>query len=338
MGFILRRTRQKIVTALVSLILITALAQTSSGQQDLYERWENGVSEAWWFADRATLAKEITAAQSRWKLIEIENATAATNEWAGDYFIGGETHGRYLRWAPRNGFVLMNVDKCQAMVMSLDYGKAAASTALIQFFPELDHQSTGSHTHSRTRTVPNKLLPVKWRGVHYLIPESELADFNDYLVGLGKYNGGSYIESSEFYYKLNDREEGSAQDVPILPPGFERFIRKPIVGQITAVRAGYRKKDSENEWWDDFIIPVTINVGNSEGVRANMTFRVPGSEGLGGMEEKVSVRRVGLHSSQGIIVRTVRKNPCVKIDEDDDCGGIEYPSIKAGWAVTTSPF
>lgn len=339
MRFIPRGIKQEFVLTLMVLLSFTTLTHVSRAQEDQYARWENGVSESWWFAEKPNLPQEIAAAQSRWKLIEIENQTASANEWAGDYFIGSETHGSYLRWSPQNGFVLMNVDKCQAMVMSLDYGKVIVSPTLIQLSPEVIQRSTGSHMHSHARLTPTTLVPVKWRRTHYLIPEKEMADFADYVAGLGKHNGwrGDYIEGTEFFSKLNDKEEDSDEDSPIVPSAYEHLIKKPIAARITAVRSGYRKIDAENGWWDEFIIPVTINVGSTHGVKPKMSFRIPGSQGFGAMEEKVEVQRAGMRTSQGVIVRTVRKSPCVKIDKADDCENSKYRAVKIGWSVTTRP-
>jgi hypothetical protein len=64
-----------------------------------------------------------------------------------------------------------------------------------------------------------------------------------------------------------------------------------------------------------------------------MTFHIRGSEA----GETVKVTLVGKHSSEGIIVRYVRKRPGLKLNEWDD--GIDDPDpvISIGWKLSTSP-
>jgi hypothetical protein len=317
---------QAILKAFLFISICTSVAQAQFDNG----RWVNGISEPWWFAKEVGLPEQIALLKSLWEKIGNENLKTAGNKWAGDYFIGSD----------QSGFVLLHVNKCAAQVESLEYGEALFSPTLIQLRPQLNSQPSGSHTHSSARSTPTRLLPVKWRGAHYLVPENEMAAFGDYAAGLGAYNAGLdlfFFERIEYFYKLGDKEEGSADELPVVPPGYERFIKKPINAKIIAVGAGYRKIDLENEWWDHLVIPVTINVGSSHGVKPKMLLRIPESSGSGGMGESVLIKQAGRRASKGIIVRDIRKRPCVKISEDDDCKEPEYSPVKAGWQVTTNP-
>lgn len=320
-----------LLLVIASLFLLTGSshAQTDDG------RWENGVSEPWWFDPAPMTKEEITFAKSRWKDIETENQSAVANEWSGVYFTGDETHGSYLRWSPQAGFVLMNVDKCRATVMNLDYGKVSASVSMVQLFPELNKQATG-HKHAHASPMPQRFIPVRWDGSYYLVAENQMADFGNYVAGLGKYNGdeGEYM-SLAFFIKLDASDKESAtQFLPIVPAGYEHHLKQPIDAIITRVGKGYRRPDPENEWWDDLILPVKLNVGTAQGVKRRMTFVLLNSDRM----ESVLISQVGAQSSSGIIVRTIRKRPCVKTSEEDDCADPVYENLEAGRQVSTSRF
>src|SRR5688500_11419124 len=111
-------------SALTFLLVIFFLVQapTVSGQGfdnelDPQGRWINGVTEPWWFPDNIP-AEDIKSAQSVWNSI---GKQTAVDGLTGDYFIGSDTHGSYLRWMDGR-YVLFNVDKCQAKVMAFSYG------------------------------------------------------------------------------------------------------------------------------------------------------------------------------------------------------------------------
>ena len=157
-------------------------------------RWVNGVTESWWMDDGITAADAGTAA-ARWKEIGDGPAGAGAEGWSGDYFRGGDTHGTYLRWSPRAGFVIAHVDKCRAAVMGLVHGRVVATPTLVQFFPEVDKRAArghGQHAGAAQPRAPRDVIryvPVRWRGEHLLVAENEMADFGDYVAGLGEYNG-----------------------------------------------------------------------------------------------------------------------------------------------------
>ncbi|HEY1403314.1 MAG TPA: hypothetical protein VGB05_04245, partial [Pyrinomonadaceae bacterium] len=170
------------------MILLCACAcsvVTAGAQTDPDGRWENGISEAWWFSETAS-KEEIASMKSRWQLIAEENRDAAS-VWVGDYFVGSETHGSYLRLSPRGGFVLLKVNKCAALVEDFSYGKASISATQIQLGPERSFRphDPNAHSHGSQHTDYN-FVPVTLRGDRLLVGESEMPDFGDYIAGLGK--------------------------------------------------------------------------------------------------------------------------------------------------------
>jgi hypothetical protein len=322
------------------LICMSACAALCAAQTDAYGRWENGITEAWWFDATDFPAEHIGEAQARWHAIGAQSGGAKNGGWHGDYSSGGDTHGTYMRWSPQAGYVLMHINKCEARVMGFSYGAAGAAGALVEFKTEISQSSSHSHGHAHTPTpVKLRFLPVTWRGVRYLVGEHEIEDFFDYVAGLGKFNRGlsgfMIIDSPGFFYQITGQAAAQDKGSPVVPPGYERFIKKPIEAEITSVGTGHRRVDRENEWWDNFVIPVTVSVGRAHGVKRKMSLRVDGLEGFGGMGEIVEIKQVGLRSSGGVVVRTVRKIPCVKFSDTDDCEEAEYQPLKVGLRLTT---
>jgi hypothetical protein len=322
------------------LLCLSACAVSSAAQTDPYGRWENGITGAWWFDPADFPAESISEVQTRWQSMGAENEGSKDSGWQGDYSSGSETHGTYMRWSRQGGYVFMNIDKCAARVMGFSYGTADASGALVEFKTVFRQSSSHTHGHSHARTpVKIRFLPVTWRGMRYLVGENEIADFFDYAAGLGKFNRGlggfMFIDAADFFYRIKDRTNEGDKGLPVVPPGYERFIKKPIEAKLTSVGTGYRKVDPENEWWDDFVIPVTVSVGQASGVKRKMSLRVVGLEGFGGVGEIVEIKQVGLRSSRGVVIRTIRKKPCAKISDKDDCDEPEYLPLKVGLQLTT---
>jgi hypothetical protein len=277
-----------ILTAVVGSgsLLIDAQAQSSSADLDSYARWVNGISEPWWFSESLP-QEDIAAVQRQWTAIGNENQVSDNNLWTGDYFIGGDTHGSYLRWSRQNGFVLFHVDKCAARVMGFSFGKVISSPSLIEFLQERAASELPKHGHSTLR-----FLPVIWRNDKYLVPENAIEDFADYVAGLGEYNDPNFtlIEFQPFFSRSDRESAAVGLDVgrkklsgfvePIVPPEYERFIKRPVDARITAKGKSYIRHNAENEWWDDLVIPVTIIGGSARGLKTNMSLRVVGREGF----------------------------------------------------------
>lgn len=350
----IRVSRRSLVLMLgLGLTLGVSLVGNAQTQPQLGSdgRWVNGVTEPWMFPD--SVAKDsIREAQLRWVRIEGEQRTASDNPWVGDYFVGGDTHGSYLRFAPQGGFVVFHVNKCEARVMGFSYGKVSLSAALIQMLPDKTEHGSAQHGHSSTSSL--RYLPVTWHRVKYLVPEEEIADFADYVAGLGEFNDPSFslVEYARFFSMAESErpatagaEQAKTQPnqgkllfiAPVVPPGYESFIKKPVDAKIISRGRSYIKHDPENDWWNTLTIPVTINVGAAHGLKEKLLLRVLRSVGFGGRDEFVRITRVGLRSARGVIERPVRKQPCVKFDPTDDCLDPDYEPVRIGWKLTTNP-
>lgn len=316
------------------LFCLTICAVSAQAQYDHYGRWENGVSEPWFMESESYSKEDAATARARWAAIEADIKGGTGGEWSGDYFLGGSTHGSYLRWSQQSGFVLLHVDKCAAHVMDFSYGKVAVTDRFITLLPERMPKKSSSHGDSHKMST--RYLRVIWRSAHYLVDETEVASFGDYVAGLGRYNEGLgtlFFEELDFFRKLNDGDEGSVDELPRVPQGYEGFLKRAVDARITGVGSGTAKPDADNPWWDELIIPVTISAGRAQGVKPQMRLRIMGLE----RDEMVEIRSVGQRSSKGVVIRSIRKRPCVKFSETDDCGEVDYDTLRIGLEVTTNP-
>lgn len=290
--------------------------------------WENGVSEPWWFEESAP-KDEIAGLKARWETIHKENAHAPEPR-AGDYATGSDTHGSYLRWAPSAGFALLHIDKCAARVMGFTYGSVAATTTTLQLLPERETRSKSSHANGH-RSL-SRFLFVSWRGVFYLTRESQIADFGDLVAGLGKFNDDGEREL-HYYVRLDSKRTGSIDDQPIVPAGYERFIKRPIDLTVTAVgRRSVRRfrVDHDTEPHYESRTAVVLDGGKAEGVTVGLKFWVVDS----GESDQVIVSKVGVHSSSGVVIRWVEEDAKKHFSQWQDYD--RYPPIKPGWRLTTS--
>jgi hypothetical protein len=321
-----------------------------SAPLDANGRWVNGVTESWWVEDGLTEA-DARGAAARWKSIGDEVAGAAgTAGWVGDYFRGGETHGTYMRWSPGAGFVIADVDKCRAAVVGLVYGRVEASPGLVQFFPEFDRKS--SHTHggghqqaeASAPLAARRFVPVRWRGERLLVAEEEMADFGDYVAGLGRYNRWiSFIllEHVSFFSRMGASDDGEG-GAPVVPPGYERFLKSPVEAAVTSVgrrdlRRDYHIEDENTSMTFEraSLTYVTISAGAEHGVKPGMIFRVA----RGGDEEADSllVVRAGRRASTAVVVREVDERGAETYYSHAESREKRRSKVAAGWKVTTSP-
>ena len=332
------------------MLLACAHAPETRAQFDEWGRWENGITEAWWLDPGEFTNEDAFGAATIWKRAGEETAGAQGGPWVGDYFRGSETHGTYLRWAPRAGFVIAHVNKCEARVMGLVYGRVEVTPTVVRFFPELDKVPAGSHhgggdhgakRHAEPRAVI-RFVPVEWRGQRLLVGEEEMGGLGDYAAGLGEYNDTGmlmFLGYDPFFLRSHGAAGWEGVGAPVVPPGYERFLKRPIRASVTAVggrqvRRGYTVEGANRSvtYERASVTYVTINAGTEQGVKEKMVLRVVRpDEG-----EEVFVVRARRRSSTAIVVR----------DLDERGREIYYDSsrerrhakVAAGWRLTTSLF
>jgi len=330
------------LTTLLAL-LCAGSAQESFAQVDKWGAWENGITESWWLSSKTFTNKDAEAAITRWKLIGSSDRRGTSQSWAGDYFSGGETHGTYVRWSAA-GFVIADVDKCQALVMSLTYGSVKASDSLIQFVPEFS-KSSQSHAHMSSparEPVVLSFVPVRWDNQLFLIPQNRIQDFADYVAGLGDFNGlhGFSLEDSFFYSR--DAGEHAVADAPVLPQQYQRFLNKPITARVTAIEGrrlqrnySYEFKSKTMSFSTGYELAsltfVRVNIGSTHGAKKGLFLRISDPD----LGETVRLIEVGQTSSKGVLVRSVERGKETYYDNDAQ-RELAYPRVVSGWKLTSA--
>ena len=317
-------------------LLLTASPATA--QIDRWGYWENGVSEPWWFSAEEFTQADADAAIARWNHIGEQLKNERSDEWSGHYFRGDSTHGTFLRWS-KSGFVMVDVDKCQAKVIRLRYGKVESTPVRFVFASEYTNQPNSQHTPEWKR-ASLVFVPVKWGGAFMLIAEDEMAHFGDFVAGLGKYNytDYDYFFRSEFLSKGGDADTKGSEE-PQVPPAYQRFLKQPITASITSVKSRTVKKEYSYENPDgtggSYLDPVslttvTIDAGSDHGLKRGMFLQVSNREG-----DSVRLLKVEKLSSTGVIVRNLIDGE-EKFFDDDRETLRPHSRIRAGWRLTTS--
>lgn len=325
----------------VALCISLGATQRIEAQVDKWGAWENGITEAWWLSSKTFTNEDLADAIARWNSI----GEVKSPGWEGDYFNGSEVHGTYVRWSPAKGFIIADVDKCQALVMGITYGRVVSTPNTIQFIPEFSKSSKPHGHHSQNReNKPLSFVPVKWRDSLYLIPENELGDFTDYVAGLGDFNALNAMEESlpesYFYSKYIGKTPGT--DTPVLPAEYQQLVKKPITGEITAVvgrklqrNYSYEFKSKSFSFGNQHELAsltfVTVNIGSRQGAKKDLFLRVT-QPNLG---ETIRLVEVGPTSSKAVLVRDFENRKETYYDNDAERER-EYPRVKAGWTVTTA--
>jgi hypothetical protein len=317
---------------------IAFCASSSQAQFDAEGRWINGISEEPLFFHNLTYSPQNAVTfQSKWRLIAEENALSKDNEWAGDYVIRGETGGvTVLRWSLKEGFVFLFGGGCEPNVRGLNYGRVSFSNNLLQLFPEVDSEDPlilfaedDDRRFFTTNFIASKFVPVKWQGIRYLVAENQIENFYDYVAGAGDYvpRDGVQILNYLFFPKDEEGNEAEKNDqMPVLPSGYERFVKKPVDAKIIATGRSFVRHIAGNEnrtEGDAWVIPVTINAGSEDGVKLDMTFAILQED----IHEVVKTIKVGKKTSRGEVTVYIYSGA-----QD------EPPFIKTGWRVSTASY
>lgn len=315
--------RTTTTASLVPLILCLLFAAGARAQTIEDGRWQSGVGEPWSFDSKHYAEEQAAAARDLWERIGA-NKDEGRDSFAGDYLIDMSVRLHALRWSAGVGFVFFNVNTCMAMVDVLDYGEVVSDT------PE--------HVVFASKLRPGapdkrKYVKVRWGARRYLIDEHAVAHFCDYVAGVGVYNGREAVAEfgEDFLSHSADGDQPTAV-LPTVPAEYRELVRRPIDAAITKVGKLYVEVNPEDEWWDESVTPVTVNAGSNHGLKRGMKIHILDSDEY---DESVEVTRVGKTSARGIVVRTVRKRPGVKVNEWDDGKDLPVQPVAVGWRLTT---
>jgi hypothetical protein len=334
--FFLRLKHSRLISTAIfisGVVLLSAqLTAAQSHSVDASSRWTTGVGEPLSFPPTGP-KDQIEKLKARWDAVQIEHGRLEKGTLAGSYGTGSETHRSVLRWAPSTGYVLVHIDLCAATVTGFSYGSVRFTSTTLQLIPEAQFAEDMHHRHGSRRVKPTEFLFVKWRNVLYLTTQNDIRNFLDSLAGLGKYNEHHLWDIGPAAYSRGGEKSGTADDLPIVPPGYESFVRRPINLTIKGVgrRVVRRFRDEyDTELHYESRTTVTIDGGRLDGVRPGMRFHVIDS----GESDEVVVRSVGPHSSRAEVIRWVEPDTSVHFSRWADYE--RYPRIQVGWKLTTS--
>lgn len=308
--------------SLILILLSIGFCQTASfAQLNEYGRWKSDLYyEPVEINYRSYSESDFTSALTKLEAIKSENSNL-TDEWAGDYSAqSGEVNVIALSWSRQAGFIHLNFYTCLPELRGLNYGTVAATPDYVLLTSQASQRS-GRAT---------KYLPVKWGERHYLVPESEVAQFYKFVAGYG-WKKDEYV-FFDFLLKNDDLGKPVA-GMPVFPRGYERFVRKPIRATITEL---LRREIKTGQSYDgspayESHTFVKLNAGSADGIKRGMTLNIVESEDY----EKVEIVQVGGRSSIGVLVRSLDENrqETFKNYRTDEIK--PYPRISVGWQLST---
>lgn len=235
------------------------------------------------------------------------------NEWEGVYYANTFLGDSKFIWNASGGFFSFYF---YHTLKSLTYGKATDAQAFI----ELEYEKLPFSLSGKKPGFKSKLVKVRIGKARFLVPENRLQDFCDRAVGLNT------NQEDVLYYWMKDVEDESKrrEGLPVLPVGYQKFLRHPI--KATLVSVGKRKvipnEHSTKEYnYDDIHYQVTINAGRDKRVKADMNFFV---KDLG---EWIQLTYVGQKTSVGFIRREFGENGKEEC-RDSEGGNGDYTECK----------
>jgi hypothetical protein len=178
-----------------------------------------------------------------------------------------------------------------------------------------------------------------------LIAEDEIADFGDYVAGLGRHKpwaGFMFLDYVFFFSRMGeDSAGGSASSSPVVPPAYRRFLKSPVEARVTSVGRRVFRRDYHVEGGGASttlgrvsLTYVTIDAGAARGVEVGMTFRVVRD---GDEEDSLIVTRAGRHASTAAVVREVDGRGAETFYSHAESREKRRSKVAAGWRLTTSP-
>ena len=246
---------------------------------DENSRWYNEFTEHWfYFFDISN--EDVRTSIKHWSEIG-DDLKTNSNSSEGTYSNGGETHGDYLRWSEKRGFVWLKVNKCQGGPMKIIRGRVIRDGQSFRFKPTQVFGESKGHGNHGTQISEVEFFPVKWRKADYLIQKNSLANFADYTAGLNPETSGLFDEGW-YFSKLFQDHKGSVNERPIFPRGYEKLVKAPIKTSILRVGKPYRRskplvRDDDgleiDESHDDQITEVKIKGGKSVGIYPGVLIR-----------------------------------------------------------------
>ena len=304
---------------------------------DKEKRWYRGASAESWFNFFGIPESDVRNSIEHWERIgrDIENARS------GGYGSGGATHGTYVRWSERSGFVWLDVDHCMGGPMRIVRGRAEVVPTGVILFPEIrlghseGHDGHGQHSNSSNRI---DLLSITWMRGNFLVTKDRLRDFSDWTAGLGEYNDRSpFIDEYPFLASWDGESdsEPATYQLPVYPAGYERYIKRPVRGTVISIGKAQRRVNVDSEDSDELITPFKIRVESVDNLKVGMFLHVVREEP--GFDESFEVRAFKGNVATVHNVRSVPKKSCV-VSAANDCKEWDHVKLRPGLLLSSNRY
>lgn len=312
---------------------------------DENKRWYNEFTEHWFqFFDIPE--SEIRDSIAQFDKIGKDLRTPE-NAWEGTYGNGGDTHGSYIRWSEKNGFIWLIVNKCNGGPMQIIRGKVVVTSSLVRLIPEKIVKASFDHgSHNFSLNKPIDFVLVKWRGENYIVRPTDLRDFADYAAGLNPETSGLYDEG-RYFIGLSQKTTGSANDLPIFPAGYETYVKKPLKMTIVSLSKNFRRSkppvsedsdDYEKETvknYDDLVTQFKLDIGKTPNLAPDTFIRFVRENEDDYSMDGIRIVKVFDDYSIGEYVTSVPKKTCRKSGYGD-CMAEERRPLKVGMKLSTT--
>ena len=323
---------------LFSTLIILLLANISSAQDPLSvfdkdKRWFNGFTEAWFYFPGMTEG-DVRESIEHWERIG-EEWKQPTNRFAGIFMSGGETHGDYFRWAPNNGFVWLNVNKCMGGPMQILRGRVEVISDGIVLTPEKSLGSSEGHGNHSTGAKSITLVKVDWLGTSFLVRPDDLKDFAEYSAGLGEFNGYlTLYEGSPFLLKMGGRDENESRETgPVFPERYKQFAKFPVRGKVLQISKPRRVASDESDSVDDLVSSLVIELDGKTAAVKDLSLLAVGKDQS--YAEKFVITGVRGNRATVRYRRWVTRKPCI-VSANDDCKDPEHMTLRIGMVLSSN--
>ncbi len=294
-------------------LCLTAIVVSASAQvrDDPMEPWDPGHGEACRFDSNSYTREDVRAFRTAWDDL-VARAKRSSDEWAGVYSEGADTSYRAIAWVPDEGYAYLFVSTCRAGFNDVDYGSVARSSSLVTFTTK----RIGVTNHPRS--LPWRMVPVRWGSWHLLVPETSFQEFCRYAVGRDLRESRYSFYFPSYYVR---RTETDDVDWPtsglVVPPEYERFVLQPLRAHVTSVGVPFSRGETDD--YLETVTPVTIDLGWNDGVQVGNVLSVTGTG------HSVFVTEVRKNESIGEVVVAPYDEP-------------EPPVVRGAALVTDGPF
>lgn len=307
---------------------------------DEKKRWYNNFTEHWFqFFDIPE--DEVRNAIIHWEQIS-EDLKNSVKQSEGTYGNGGDTHGDYLRWSEKSGFIWLNVNKCNGGPMKITRGRVSVTESSVRFIPEKVVAASFQHGNHKAHPEEKEFLFVKWRKADFLVKSGNITDFADFTAGLNHSTSCFYEGGGCYFLKVLQDYKGSVNELPVFPTGYEKYVKKPFRATIISIGKSYlRNKPKEvdengkeiEQNYDELVTEVKIDIGKSSGIATDTLIRFL-IENDDYTIDGIVVKKIFDKYSIGEYTKDVPKKSCKS--DSENCEAEEGKKLNIGQKLTTT--